>query len=233
MSTPTTVLALDTALAGACAAVRTSDGRIFKQSKAMVRGQAEALIPLAEELMVEAGLRYEQLDVVITTIGPGAFTGLRLGMSAAKAFGLALGIPVYGVSTMDAMAYQYGKQYGDRPVLVVIETKRKDFYAQLYPDGKPLAASAAVIHGLVSGPIALIGDANDRYLAALPEDARALYQPLDGYDLIDPAVLTEMAAARHAAVTDNVEPLYLRGADVSQSKRHQRPLQTKDVKFHQ
>ena len=83
----TNILALDTAMGG-CTACAAAGDRVVSRSAQMPRGQAEHLVPFAQEVMQGVELAYEQLDAILCTIGPGAFTGLRIGMSAARAFGL-------------------------------------------------------------------------------------------------------------------------------------------------
>src|SRR5580693_9283048 len=100
------VLAIDTAL-GACSAavLDTADGGIVaSESLAMARGHAEALMPLVARVMQTACLAFHDLDRVVVTTGPGSFTGLRVGIAAARGLGVATGLPVIGVSTLSAYA---------------------------------------------------------------------------------------------------------------------------------
>ncbi|MCH7931874.1 MAG: tRNA (adenosine(37)-N6)-threonylcarbamoyltransferase complex dimerization subunit type 1 TsaB, partial [Proteobacteria bacterium] len=92
------VLALDTATA-ACSVALWSDGTVLAQRFAtMARGHAEALMPMVEAVMAEAGLAFADLDLVATTVGPGTFTGLRVGLAAARGLALAGGLPIVGVT---------------------------------------------------------------------------------------------------------------------------------------
>jgi tRNA threonylcarbamoyladenosine biosynthesis protein TsaB len=100
------VLAIDTAL-GACAVAVIEDGRtlpIAFDSEAMTTGHAEALMPMIERVMEQVDGGFASLERVAVSVGPGSFTGLRIGISAARAIGLAAGIPVVGVTTLAAYA---------------------------------------------------------------------------------------------------------------------------------
>ncbi len=107
------VLAIDTALAACSAAVLdtavggVSAGIVASESLPMVRGHAEALIPLIARVMKAAGMTFPDLDRLVVTTGPGSFTGLRVGIAAARGLGVATKIPVVGVSTLSAYAAPY------------------------------------------------------------------------------------------------------------------------------
>jgi tRNA threonylcarbamoyladenosine biosynthesis protein TsaB len=102
------VLAIDTALAACSAAVldtaqgALNGGILASDSLPMVRGHAEALMPLVARVVKASGLAFADFDRVVVTTGPGSFTGLRVGISAARGLGVATGIPVVGVSTLSA-----------------------------------------------------------------------------------------------------------------------------------
>src|SRR6202050_2250653 len=100
------VLAIDTALAACSAAVFDTQqgGIIARESLPMLRGHAEALMPLIRRIMDDAGTAFRDLDRVVVTTGPGSFTGLRVGIAAGRGIGVATGLPVGGVSTLFAFA---------------------------------------------------------------------------------------------------------------------------------
>lgn len=230
-----TILALDTAMNGCGVAVV---GKSVSVSKAMsmTRGQAEHLLPLVEDVLAEAGLGYEALDGIVTTVGPGAFTGLRIGLSAARSLALALSIPVYGMTTLQALALEHVQKHDmdGQALAVIIETKREDFYVQIFDcEARPLSDARAVSAEearlmLESYAVRiLIGDALVRFRGMLGGDALRGYEEA-AYDLANTEV---MARALIEGRTDMLEagpsPVYLRGADVSRSKRPQRVLERK------
>ena len=97
------VLALDAA-GGACSAALLSGGRVAAHRWAeMEHGQAEALIPMVQAVMAEAGVRYDALDLMAVTVGPGSYTGVRVGLAAARALASAADKPLSGVSSFDAV----------------------------------------------------------------------------------------------------------------------------------
>ena len=100
------ILAIDTALAAAAACVFDSlrSEPISQESIGMSRGQDQAIIPLIDRVVTASEGGAKAIERVAVTVGPGSFTGIRIGVSAARAIGLALGVPVVGVSTLAAYA---------------------------------------------------------------------------------------------------------------------------------
>jgi tRNA threonylcarbamoyladenosine biosynthesis protein TsaB len=131
------VLAIDTALAACSAAVLdTANGGIFaSESLPMVRGHAEALMPLLARVMKKSGLAFADLERVVVTTGPGSFTGLRVGISAARGFGVATGIPVVGVTTLSAYAAPYLADDDQIPVVAAIDARHEHVYLQVFGTG--------------------------------------------------------------------------------------------------
>ncbi len=100
------ILAIDTALDACAAAVLDTRAGIpiAQESQAMKRGHAEALMPLIARVMKESGIAFAALDRIAVTTGPGSFTGLRVGISAARGIALAAGKPIVGLTTLTAYA---------------------------------------------------------------------------------------------------------------------------------
>ena len=111
------ILAIDTALDACAACVLDTDaGRLMaRQSLAMKRGHAEALMPLIAGVIKEAGIAFAGLDRIAVTTGPGSFTGLRVGLSAARGIALAANKPVVGVTTLTAYAAPVVSENGEQP----------------------------------------------------------------------------------------------------------------------
>ncbi len=132
------ILAIDTAL-GACAACVMELGAtepLALEQIGLERGHAEALMPLIQRVMARVEGGFESLDRIAVTVGPGSFTGLRVGISAARAIGLAAGKPVVGVSTLAALcAPLLGREAG-RVVAAAIDCRHGHvFFQGLWPSG--------------------------------------------------------------------------------------------------
>src|SRR5712671_3870602 len=127
------ILAIDTAL-DACAAgvLDTGAGELIAQeSQPMKRGHAEALMPLIARVIRESGVAFASLDRVAVTTGPGSFTGLRVGLSAARGIGLAADKPVVGLTTLTAFAAPFISEGGEHPVISAIDARHDQVYYQV------------------------------------------------------------------------------------------------------
>ena len=128
------ILAIDTALDACAAAVldTSAGGVIAQESQAMKRGHAEALMPLIARVMKASGVAFAALDRIAATTGPGSFTGLRVGLSAARGIALAAGKPVAGVTTLTAFAAPIvSENGGPHPVLAAIDARHDHVYFQV------------------------------------------------------------------------------------------------------
>ncbi len=229
------VLAIDTAMNGCTAGLLDTDtGECVSTVEPMARGHAEKLVPLIQQTLTKAHLDFQDIGMIATTVGPGAFTGLRIGLSTARSLGLALNIPVIGVTTLSVLAAAYLAAYeSDHNILVLIETKRTDFYGQMFsPQGDtlsdPFALPGEVIADVhITDKVMLIGDANARFLSLLSAEQKHRVTPVAGFEIPDPAFIARIGYALwESGDTDSLpEPLYLRDADVSQSKRVQRTIE--------
>jgi len=222
------ILALDTALGGCCAALVAGE-RSSVRGEAMPRGQAEYLVPFSQQVMGECELSYDALDAVLCTVGPGAFTGLRIGISTARAFGLSLGIPVFGVTTLQAISMK-ASQEGVGAHTVILETKRQDFYAQNFgKDGRAIDDAVALhveeLEERVQSLNCLVGDGARRFVEM---SGRSDWACLEGYDLPDMLLVSRMLQDKGAecgVFLSEADPVYLRGADVSQPKVKPRQIE--------
>src|SRR5215813_9484697 len=127
------ILAIDTALDACSAAVldTRASRMIATESQSMKRGHAEALMPLIGRVMKESGLPFAALDRVAVTTGPGSFTGLRVGLSAARGIGLAANKPVVGLTTLSAYAAPIVSEGGEQPVISAIDARHDHVYFQV------------------------------------------------------------------------------------------------------
>jgi tRNA threonylcarbamoyladenosine biosynthesis protein TsaB len=127
------ILAIDTALDACAAGVLDTDaGKLIAQeSQAMKRGHAEALMPLIARVMKDSGIAFASLDRIAVTTGPGSFTGLRVGLSAARGIGLAASKPVVGLTTLTAYAAPVISQNREQPVISAIDARHDQVYFQV------------------------------------------------------------------------------------------------------
>lgn len=208
------LLVIDTAL-GACAAGVFDGARaLATASEAMTRGHQERIGPLVRDVMTEAGLSFAEVERIGVTVGPGSFTGLRVGLAFAKGLGMALGRPVVGVSTLDALAASAPPD-GVLDTVALVDGRRGQVYLRVFrngqgrtePEALDLDAAGALIETL--GPIRLVGDGAPVLLAAVPQLSHLRIEPVTTPTL---AAVSGLAAGIDPALAP-ANPLYLRGPD--------------------
>lgn len=215
------VLALDSALGGCVVAVLDADGKAFSRVLETSRDQAAKLMPMVQNVMGEAVVGFDELGLIVTTTGPGSFTGLRIGLSAARALGLALSVPVQGVGTFDAIVHSCAPQ---GPSVVVLESKRADFYTQAFDEHyRASGPPECLLSSDIPENSMLCGDGLARLRA---ETGRSFTAAIER-NLPDPVVLARLGARvfdENGRIAAKPEPFYLRGADVSVSRKPQREI---------
>jgi len=218
----TAVLAIDTAT-NACSAALWVDGDVrASRSEPMVRGHAERLVPMIQEIAEAADRTVKSVDLIAVTVGPGAFTGLRVGLAAARGFALCAEAPCLGLTTLEVIAAGVGP-LADH-LVVGIDSKRTDVYVQVFnPDGQPASEPAAILPESVSWFVGACGaDATKISLAG--DAAPMLEECLSGGVVTvtaidapypDATVLARLAAARwvFGGPIERPVPLYLRPPD--------------------
>lgn len=219
------VLGLDTATSG-CSAALWDDGAVtVRRREPMARGQAEALVPLAQAALAEAGCAFAALDRVAVTVGPGAFTGLRIALAAARGFALAVGLPVVGVTSFDAIVHGLpAAEREGRAVLVAVDSRRAEPFLQLFhpdltPLGEPAMLEPAAVPGWLDGllpaagavPLLVAGDGAAPLRPFLEDRPGTRFAAGPGTP--DAAVVAALGAAREAGLP--AQPFYLRPPDVS------------------
>ena len=125
------ILVLDCAVSKISIAVKFDD-KMIAQTYDIGMRQSEILVPAIDDILQKAGITAGDLDFSAITIGPGSFTGLRLGISALKAIELAYNVPIYGVSSLKV--YSYAAKNLGLPVLCCIDANKDRFYACLYDE---------------------------------------------------------------------------------------------------
>ncbi|MGA9077323.1 MAG: tRNA (adenosine(37)-N6)-threonylcarbamoyltransferase complex dimerization subunit type 1 TsaB [Acidimicrobiales bacterium] len=216
------VLALETATIEVGAALVGSDGVLAESHHPCRRRHAETLHPAVESVVAAAGIGFSEVDAVAVDVGPGLFTGLRVGIAAAKAFGFALGIPLVAVRSTEVLRRGASADPLRPPgVVVPVVDMRRGEVAWEFPGGGleigPVSRLQARL-GELSGAVFIVGDAAGD-LEAVLVNRDGLVCRFGGDDLAAPsvAVLGAIGVERVAkgATTDavGIEPCYLRAAD--------------------
>lgn len=235
MTTPGTasdILVIDTSMAACNVAVYAPElAAGHGETRPMPRGQSEELVPMVNDVLNRAGRNFADIGAVVVTVGPGAFTGVRIALSAARAFGLTIGCPVLGVLSTKAIAQTVVAINAVRPdekIMTLLDTKRGDFYAQFFTnDGADITGPMVIARDDLAAEIATHAP------VVVAGDCAAFVAGVNGVrvgDVVfaDPNVVARMGAAQFAAGGVGAflppDPVYLRGAEVSQSKKKHRTI---------
>jgi tRNA threonylcarbamoyladenosine biosynthesis protein TsaB len=214
MSHRVIVLALDTTL-GACSVVLSQKARVLvAMSEPMERGHAERLAPMAAEAMQSAQIPFSAIDRIAVTIGPGSFTGVRVGLAFARGLGLALNKPVIGFSTLEVLA----REDGDDGARAAVVTLTNTIFCAAYENGEALLAptamapgdaAAALLHALGNKRASLRGPGAKALAAACPAIESHI-------EISAPDVTALARLAARAPIPDQLPaPLYLRQPNIT------------------
>jgi tRNA threonylcarbamoyladenosine biosynthesis protein TsaB len=222
------ILALDTATAILSAALVSGERRWYREADAGL-GHSELLMEMADSLLKGAGFTGVDLEAVACMRGPGSFTGLRIGFSAAKGIALALDIPLIACPTLDCMAYPWSPWPG--LVLPVIDAKKGRFFSALYRGGTRVTAEMDAEPGAIGecmlvydDPVMLTGPEAPLFLSRFKETGGGGFERLHDRIRLDPLYrggrARELAAvAKERVIIDNGKgdvfsgPEYLRKSD--------------------
>jgi tRNA threonylcarbamoyladenosine biosynthesis protein TsaB len=217
------VLGFDTATPATAVGLRLADGTVLEAYDDPIPderpGHATRLLPLADGLLAQAGLDWHELERLAVGVGPGTFTGLRIGVATARGLAQSLGVELVGVSTLRALAHGAPRSPfgGEREVLAVIDARRGEVFVGGYASGRELFAPRALAPSALAsllppGGLA-VGDGAVRYRAHLndlevevPEDSSALHR-------VRGACICELAIDMPPVEAENVLPDYLRRPD--------------------
>ncbi|GJE41097.1 tRNA (adenosine(37)-N6)-threonylcarbamoyltransferase complex dimerization subunit type 1 TsaB [Methylobacterium soli] len=220
------ILAIDTALdaCAACVATDASDDLLAQESMVLARGHAEALLPLVERVISRIEGGFESLDRVAVTVGPGSYTGLRVGLSAARAIGLATGVPVVGVTTLSALLAPLLALNGDGLIAAAIDARHGAVYLQAMSVGEGIVVPPSLlkldeaVERLGAGPLTLIGSGAPALAAAAK--SRGVEAEVAGTGAPEIAWVASLGIVADPAQA-MARPLYLRGPD-AQPQDHAR-----------
>lgn len=215
------ILAVDTALS-ACSVAILMDKRTVVRRIDMARGHAEALMPLLAEAMAEAKLGYGDIDRFAVTVGPGTFTGVRVGVSTVRGLMLTTDRPAVGVTTLEALSEtaRSSGSYRSCPLLIAMDARRDEIYAQVFDE-----AGIATSDPMVIGIEALLADLPADIDTVFGSAARAVADAAAGTGremtalgtdtAPDPLAIARIARDREAKIWPEFapKPLYLRAPD--------------------
>lgn len=213
------LLALDCSAAACSAAVaENGETRAFELLR-LTRGHSEVVVPMVERVLAEAGRTAGEIDVVAATIGPGSFTGLRIGLAAARGLALAVGARTVPVTSLEALAHAAGPS--DTPLLAALDSKRGDLFCQWFDArgravDEPAVRTAAEAVALAPGAVFRVaGDAVEAVLSAATAAGHSALV-VAGCDVPDARSVAAVAAARAAAGGEGpLRPLYLKAPAVT------------------
>ncbi|MGR8008872.1 tRNA (adenosine(37)-N6)-threonylcarbamoyltransferase complex dimerization subunit type 1 TsaB [Streptomyces hypolithicus] len=209
------LLAVDTATPAVTVALHDGQRVVAEAGEVDARRHGELLLPAVDRLLTGAGLKLDAVTGVVVGVGPGPYTGLRVGLATAETFGLVLGVPVHGLCTLDGLAYASGLT---GPFAVATDARRKEVYWARYDDARTRVSEPAVdrpdeVAGQLAG-LPVVGAGALLYPGAFP-DARAPEHQSAG-------ALAALAAEKLAAGESFLAPLplYLRRPDAQVPKNY-------------
>jgi tRNA threonylcarbamoyladenosine biosynthesis protein TsaB len=219
------VLAIDTALE-ACSAALLDTGEaaiLASESTPMTRGHAEALLPVVRAVMAQARLSFADLDRIAVTIGPGSFTGLRVGIAAARGIALAAAKPVVGLTTLAALAAPYIALDDSVPVAAAIDARHDHVYLQIIGPGGRILISPRIVplreaaHAAAGASARLVGSGAQMIADVWPDATSP--RLIDARRAADIDWVARLGAVADAGAAP--KPLYLRAPNARpQSAAH-------------
>jgi len=212
------LLALDTCMA-ACSVAVWRDGLVAHRFAAMERGHAEALFPMIRDAMSEVRVQFADLRAIAVTRGPGSFTGVRVGVAAARGLALAADKPIIAATSLEAIAHgarqRLTPEHAQIPLIVAMDARRGQIYCQQFVDGAAVSDAQVMsaedcVATLPHGQCVAVGS-GARLLAnaAGPEHSVAVAQP----DILPDAADLAAICADRAREAKPLIPLYLRPPD--------------------
>ena len=212
------LLAIDcsASLCAACVYDAGQGRELGREVRDLGKGHAEQLMAVIDVALGRAEKTFADLDAVAVSVGPGSFTGIRVGVASARGLALALKIPAVGVTTLEALACEAQEEFPGRAVLAALDGGRGEVHAALYDKAlKPLFGPAATT---LEEAARLAGEADAVLAGMLAQDVAArLNEPADTVPMqatADIAVYARLAAGRKkAGMGEKPRPVYLRGAD--------------------
>ncbi len=209
------LLAIDCAanLCAACVYDVAAGNELGRSVLDLGKGHAEHLMAVIDQALKAGDTGYAGLGAVAVSVGPGSFTGLRVGVSAARGLALALKIPAIGVTTLEALAAEARAVYPGRPALAALDAGREEIHAALYDADTilrygPAVTTFAQAAAMAADNLAVLAGTAALQIAA---SAELVFDVGPTSATADIAIYARLAAAKGEG--EKPKPLYLRGAD--------------------
>ncbi|MFG2675754.1 tRNA (adenosine(37)-N6)-threonylcarbamoyltransferase complex dimerization subunit type 1 TsaB [Streptomyces sp. NPDC048445] len=209
---------MDTATPAVTVALYDGTRVVAESGQVDARRHGELLLPAVDRVLAAAGVKLDAVTDVVVGVGPGPYTGLRVGLVTAATFGSVLSVPVHGLCTLDGLAYAAGQDGVEGPFAVATDARRKEVYWARYEDprtraGDPAVDRPAEIAEQLAG-LPVVGAGAVLYPEAFP-DAR-------GPEHVAAGALAALAAERLASGAEMLPPtpLYLRRPDAQVPKNY-------------
>jgi tRNA threonylcarbamoyl adenosine modification protein YeaZ len=211
------LLAIDCSanLCAACVLDSATDSELGRAVLDLGKGHAEHLMAVVGDALKGSGMGFPDLGAIAVSVGPGSFTGVRVGVSAARGFALALNIPAIGVTTLEAIAAEARDQFGARPVMSALAAGRDEIHAAVYDEFGMMRYAPSVTS---LREAALLAAEFSPVLAGTAARSIADAAAPQGFDVgfsaatADIGVYARLAALRGPS-GENPKPLYLRAPD--------------------
>lgn len=215
------LLAIDTAstLCAACICDADTGAELGRAVEDIGKGHAERLMAVVADALRKAGAAYPDIGAIAVAIGPGSFTGIRVGVSMARGLALALKVPAYGVTTLSAIAAESRETYPNRRILAAIDARRDELYVEDHAADGGLSFGPAIVPtgeaaSLVQGATPVLAGSGAAVIeaAARDNDPAATFETVAGGATADIATYARLALAGRFH-NSPPKPLYLRGPD--------------------
>lgn len=207
------VLGLDTCLSACSVAVLDGERVLASAREVMARGHQERLAPMAQVVIAEAGIGFDRIERVAVTVGPGSFTGLRVGVAFAKGLALALGRAAVGVGTLEALAGEAPSSGRGGLVFPAIDARRGQLYLQAFEDGRALMAPDAVTAEVAAARIAELSQGRPFTIVGSGAALLADFAPFAAVVEAEGADARTVARIAQGRTPGPLKPLYLRAPD--------------------
>jgi len=223
----TLLLGIDTATTGCSVALMRAETCLAENQTRMLRGHSEALPMMIDTVMKSAGVSFDQLDGIAVTRGPGAFTGLRVGLAAARALALSINKPCIGISTFESLSAETRRQEvidADTALIVSIESKRTELFVAIYGSGgaetSPPSAQrpdeVEILDESISS-VVIVGDASEKIEQAL--DGKIQTRRIKEIEVPDAKIVATLALQYiEKPELALPTPFYLRAPDATKPK---------------